>query len=646
MQLSGNQFRLTPETNSVGFVFKNLFVNNATGLAEIGFSGSGNVLKFLLRDNFIYSPQGKKVATYNAGEPIGLSGNIGTGVYSYYVNGDLINVSGVKTNFPIQRFFVNTTGCTMNVEPQLFSNYYDTGVYISGAFKALSGVSGTIVNNSSSRIRVFGSSIFFYGSYDALLTGYISGDVPAGGTLNFALNDLDSGRFDTNLNFMLKLDTSIGPIGKIFSINRVSGLSDTVRTLSSASGDFTFGIEWFGSGISNRFIYEPVSDSAFLSFSAFAETLSGVSKPKTLTVKVEAISPGNSGIVRTEYVTGLLITNTGQYATCPQAVFTGYYFVTGVSYANHLFSSGCTGSIPLIFTRNGGIGTGASGTLSVRRIRLSGVYGAGVKDFYVPDGVSITTGGTGYTLAPTVTLNTGVWAGCFDLAQNSGSVSIYTPFASASLALMTPSAAYLTGETLCTTGLVSGGTATGYIVTGVLITNDGSGYNTGNYVPRMSFIRGVGDTLTQNASGTLSMKSTGRYIFDQNWSVKTGIAGYNLALFSGTGLLPYTGQISLSAFQNYVTVQISHSGLDNTEPVVLKVTLTNEDGTAVSTLVSGAKTYDITTGHLKKKNLDSFIYLVPQSELSFLLTQDELDDLYSDPAYASAGGIDTGDLDF
>jgi hypothetical protein len=640
MLFSGNTFRLTPEANQMGFVFSGISIDG-TGVAEMGFSGQNNTIKFSFNNNRIFAPDGKFVGTYNQNEPFLLNGFIDTGRYQIYLDGGLVANRKPKSNFTIQRFYVKTTGINLSSSVRLYSDDIPTTLLASDTFNALTSLTGSIRNESPINFRVFRSSLTFYQSSSELLSGSITGNVTGNYTgLSFALNDGNTSRFDSEVRFILSLDTSIGPLSGTFTANRVSGLDLIIRKMTTNSTGVVLSGLFDGSGrLPNKFVFTPVSQSAFLNYYASISDLRGQQQNKSFNIKIENLSHADGQAYKSEYVTGFSLSSSGEYLKVPTAKFTGYYFVNDLDWnlSTMILSSGCTGNLPVTFSGLGGLG--ASGEIVSRRTFLSGIYGAGVNIFYLPYQFNLLSGGTGYLQTPTAFIFTGKYPNCFDVAKNSGSSSIYTAFNGSGK--LTPSAAFLTGEVLYKTGLVSGGQLTGYIVTGLEITNPGSGYSS-VFLPRMSFIRQAGDTLITGATGSFSMKASGSYSLTGNWSVKTGVSNTNLTYMTGT-----SGVLNLLPNQNYFTIQVNFSGIDNTEPLATKVTVSMIGGSTIVHNISGLKFYDTTTGFLKKKNDLEATRFVVGSLLSFSLSQSDLDNYYSSSEFVNNSfTVDFGDLDF
>ncbi len=643
MLFSGNDYRLTPETNRIGFDLSGIYIQG-TGRAEFGFSGSGNILKFQFVNNRIISPDSKFVGVYTDGVPFSLKGSIDTGSYQYYLNDDLVANRKTKTNYNIQRFFVNATGATLLSDVKLNCPDIPYTITMGSKYVALSTLTGSISNASDINFKVFNSEISYFQSNTDLLSGVVSGVVAGGSNLGISFSDLNTSRFDSSIKFLLGLDSSIGKLSGTFEADRVSGRDGTIIALTSFSTSETLSGLFDGSGvIGNRFIFTPTPRSQLFSYYVTSTNLKGEAREKEILVKLANLSHNGGADYRADYVTGFNVVTGGEYLIPPVARFTGYYYVSDLAWNINtlLFSSGCTGNIPVTFSGNGNFGRNASGTLLTKKIFLNNVYQTGVRVYYTPYSFQILSGGTGYLETPIAKLNTGLYGtGCYDVAKFFGASSyIYSPFNGSGA--LEPLAAYLTGEVLTRTGIV-GGSQTGYIVTGLEFTNIGSGFTSGLYIPKMHFERRAGDGLTKNATGTFSLKTVGTYDSENFWSLKTGVSSRDLKHMATA-----FDEIILGPSENYFHIQVNYSGIDNTEPVVAKVSAILDGGNSIHYGVTGIKAYDITTGFLKKKDSLTLTTIQASEDLSFLFTRDELDTYYSSSAYLNNSfSVEIGDLDF
>jgi len=642
MIFTGNSYKLIPNVKNLSFGFNNINLQG-TGVAEIGISGSG-IIKFRFANNRIYNESGLFIGVYDEGSNTNISGNLKTGNYSFYIDDDLIYSRSPRSRYNYSKLFINVTGATLNCDIFMNSNDVPVTVVVPPKFYTLSNLTGYIRNDSvDNPFYVYDVSLQSLQSNDPFFSGAFSGIVNSGTGINFILNDASVSRFDETLNFLLIFNTSLGQISGLQTTERLSGLESVTTTLINNDGDTLAYMLFDGSGVPiNSFTYINNPVSKVLTYEIFSTDLMGRSKDSSVSVSFEAISPTGGGYYGANYVTGFSLVTSGEYLYPPTAIFTGYYSVTGLNYDLNsiLLDSGCSGPIPVIFSGSNGYGAGASGNLSVTKLYLQDAYNAGVHYYYIPTQFTLVTGGTGYLSPSRAILLTGIYSNCKDVAESFGyDYLIYKPFVA--YGHMDVSAGYLTGVVLTVTGLVNGGTQTGYLVTGLDITNLGFGYNINSF-PKMSFSRRAGDSLTKNASGVLSIKQSGLYDFTSHWSLNTGAS--NTALSN----MPIpSGLAMINSNANYFTVQVNYSGKDHTQPLVAKLTVSTSDGQSVYSLISGARSYSTETGFLKKKDILELIKISPASELTFLLSQDDLDRYYSSTAYlGNEFTIDLGDLDF
>jgi hypothetical protein len=296
--------------------------------------------------------------------------------------------------------------------------------------------------------------------------------------------------------------------------------------------------------------------------------------------------------------------------------------------------------LAVTFSAANSIGTGASGLLLTTPVTFSGVYSNGQKTFRTVYGYTTTNVGTGYTIAPAASVNTGQYgANCFDVPLASGyNQAWFAPFRTSGT--IDVEAGWFTGIALTTTGIVSGG-ATGYIVTGIDVYNIGTGYNN-NKPPLMSFIRTGVDSLTSNASGVFSM-NTGSINSGIKWTVQAGIAGQSPSLSGHAGTIPLTDSNTM------MYVKVTCTEVDITVPITghVTVTMTNvSPQVSVTTPFRYSKYFNTGADALKKK-LNPVGMFSTSTDLGFLLTQNELDTLYSAAGYTNnSWPFSEGDFDF
>ena len=352
-------------------------------------------------------------------------------------------------------------------------------------------------------------------------------------------------------------------------------------------------------------------------------------------IKFESLNPTNGQYYASEYITGFSLVSGGQYQYIPNVIFNNYYYITGIlqNFNSMLFSSGCSGNIPIIFSNAGG--HGASGNLLLQNVNLNNLYVVGNASYYIVTGLDMSVYGTSYTGISNGTILSGIYNNCYDVPAFYGS-NLYSFTQTNIFGSNFPEASYLTGTVLIDTGLFSG--ITGYTITGLDITNIGHGYNY-QKIPTCNFIRQSGDFLISGATGNFLLKNSGIYNFNTVWSVNTGWTNGNMA--------PLTSGFSgiLNGVQRFFSITLQCSGLDNTSGVVGKLSVIPAYGTGLIQNITGTKYYNNSAYFLKKK-LNNFELLIPPNgELSFLIGQSDLDSFYTNYLISSEG-IDIGSLDF
>lgn len=156
---------------------------------------------------------------------------------------------------------------------------------------------------------------------------------------------------------------------------------------------------------------------------------------------------------------------------------------------------------------------------------------------------------------------------------------------------------------------VSGENRTGMVHTGLWITNDGSGYDSGNigYVPRYRIIRHADDLYGPiaevsgfNGSGSFSFNSAlDTYSFTNNWSVRTGLFGsgmYPLSLNNYGGATGYSGSISLTPEQNGVGFYVYFNQTTYTPTPSIRLAARSDNGIWTSVYITGRNSFYQETG--------------------------------------------------
>lgn len=664
MQFTGTSHIKVPKLTLVGFEFNDIVLDSLDtySLSVVGFPtafSSNSIVKrplAIFQSGQVYSKVGIFVGTYNTGEPFSFKGWIDTNNGSYGKIDELFdfpipayngisNKSDLVDSFYIDSPVSGTLTCNAKINVSNPINYtFTIPSYYLG--KTVNGVL-----TCDTPIEIYGGNLQFYNSYEQLLTGNaITGNLYASTPFNIPLIDNDASSQDNNVNGVLQLNTLGGEYPILFNSYRGINTGEAIINFQSLnSGNTNFGEKFNYSWTDGKILnYIDSTGTINLQYSYSKIDTNGFELPKTVSLSLST----NQIIIPRRYLNSFTLTSSGEYKFIPTLKFTGYYYVTGFQnpISSFLFSSGCTGDLDVSYTNLGLIGvTNASGQLLTYPITLSGVYGNNINHFYMASGYKILSSGGRYTLPPTVVINTGKYgSSCFDVPLTSGKQAWFTP--SSGYGAIELQAGYMTGFPLCTTGLVNG-TDTGLVVTGIQITNMGSGFSSST-PPACSFFRQNEDNLIKNASGLLNVffdfGSTVSYMLSRA-SVDYSIGNTGFSTYTMTDISSFTrsgSAILLDENNTEILFQISLSNVYSTRPWSATVTITDpssslnyqETITYQKTLSSDPNDVPYIT--------DSGLFYAPKQEISFSLSSYELDTIYNSDSYVSEAGIDLGDVDF
>ena len=640
LQLSGNNQLKIPEANPFGFVFNSISVLT-TGVSSISFANaSGTSISFILSGQNIYlksSGINKCISSYNTGQSFSLSGTYLSGNSGYYFMDFYVrdlHINSWQELLPSNLFLLNinvASGDLLNIDAQMYCNTINSSLNLPFSYEAFSNFTGNIITNTN--YWILGSNTTYINSYQSLLsTDNIIAPVKTTLPLILNINDLDNSYQDYQVKSQSYLTTNIGSsvlTGNIYRSGNEENILDTfelLNTTSNISGLFN-GI-WSG----ETFIYSDFPEYLTLNFEFSEMNISGIySTNQNIFINFQPYLPLNNQTYYSEYITGFVLTNSGNYVNPPTVMFNNYYFTTGMTqqWATMLFSSGCSGNIP--FYTTGGGGTGASGIIQVLPVTLSNLYVVGNAIYNIVTGTSMYSSGTNYTGIPNIIIQTGIYSNCYDVPTHYGTnLYSFTPINTSGA--ISPQAQWLTGIVLTTTGVTGN-----YYVTGLEVTNIGYGYNASR-TPYCTFIRSSGDSMTTNASGFFQLKATGLYNINNYWTIYTGWTNQSVSpLVSGLSGI-------LSANERFFSIVLQCSGLDNTSGIVSQLTIQPSLGSGITQLITGTKYYTGDPYFLKKK-LNPELLLVPVSgQLSFLSSQSDLDNYYAN--FTASPGINVGDLNF
>ena len=308
MIFSGKNYRSLLEKDTISFE-ADLSIDNLKGAASFGFSGEGKSISFSFESGRIYDPENRYFSSYEANSAIALSGNISGVSYDYYYNSSPICFIGKKDGFKVRNFFVNTTGCNLDVKSIVVnSTQYDYALNFATGFVSGKTITGLLKSvETGTKFEIFSGEIVSPTSF--IFSGFESGRVNSSvititpsGVIN--LYDL----FSINLN----LYTNFGKINKKFeakSLPEGGYLVALINETTNNSERYPFiGGDVTGTKTNNYELTYNVSDRFVL-----------LTTPQPISVSFQYFA-GNTG----DYyrVTGINVTNSGSgYSQSPAIIF-------------------------------------------------------------------------------------------------------------------------------------------------------------------------------------------------------------------------------------------------------------------------------------------------------------------------------------
>jgi hypothetical protein len=626
MRVSGDMFKKTPSLSEYSFSMVGISLTEQTGLARFGFSGGNNTLAFSIRSGKLFDPKGYYVYGYNSGEFISVSGNVSTGFFQYFVNGEEVGYFR-KNSFNLEKFFINTTGCSLDIFPSLIGsiNLEQIDLEIQPSFYAGTQVTGRVVNNSPFNFNVYSHRISYLGSNKSSLSGSISGEVLSNSSLPFTLYDSGSLEFSTSSEFIISLDSSIGTLNKTVLVTRESNITGDIFVVNDSSFvSSKVEIPFSGESVRSSFSYSrPASgrNVVALNFRKFDRT--GLALEKSVSFGFSSSNPTGTATGTGTFVTGYSVEASGFYSQMPIASFSEYGFVTGVGFTtSNLFSLGCGSVIGALFKTASGDGLNGSGNALLRSVVIP-LYGS--RHFYSITGFSIQNAGTGYAFPPYVDLLTGdIGPDCFDVPRESGNSYIYSPFTGTGVIQKTAAYLYGTPMTGVSVATISGNPYTGFAVTGIRFGNPGSGYSRySGLTPKVTFTRSAED-LYLGASLDHNIEASGTFIFNQsgdshslvnNWKFETGTSLFSLkeispSLYLG-GVTGYSGSVNLLRSDENFYVICSHkqTSLDIAPTVRVSYSIDN-NSFSKSVTITGQPSFSTYSGMLNRvTEVDSGLFI-------------------------------------
>jgi hypothetical protein len=205
MIFSGNRYRSLVRDNKFSANF-DLSFSNATGRSEIGFSGDSKRFLFSFISGKMFDNEGRYFSSYLPNAKFSINTDFSGAAYDYSVNSSKVLFSGLKSDFYVDRFFINTTGVNIDATISVLGNKPSFSLVLNPTFVTGSPITGYFTSNSQSGVRIFtgefadGSNLYF----QSLPTGFIRAGASGQAVLRQVVTGL--GYFYTQASF----DTTAG----------------------------------------------------------------------------------------------------------------------------------------------------------------------------------------------------------------------------------------------------------------------------------------------------------------------------------------------------------------------------------------------------------------------------------------------------
>ena len=216
MTITGNMFRQVVRDNKFTASY-DLSLNCTTGTAEIGFSGENQKFKFCLTSGKMFDPEGRYFSSYLPNKQFNITTNFSGLSYGYSVNNDNVLISGLKPDFKCEKFYINSTGNTIEASILLKARRPTLNLVTPASFSTGSLITGYFVSDSVGGVKIFtgnfedSSSFSFY----SFPTGVVSAS--NSGQAVISQNYPVLGGFLSNFS----LDTSAGSYSQDFQASGI-----------------------------------------------------------------------------------------------------------------------------------------------------------------------------------------------------------------------------------------------------------------------------------------------------------------------------------------------------------------------------------------------------------------------------------------
>lgn len=566
MIFSGNTSLSLPKVKNFSFLIDKI---NTSDLKYFSFTLSDLKdfpFSFVFESGFIYTD--KIISCYNNKEASTIEGYVKNGNLFYKINETYGRMTGSFSN--LDKLSISTSGNPIDCDLLFNSDPINYSIIFNSKYPLSGNLTGNFYSDTEFEIKDF--SLKFLNSNNDLLEKDLSFDlltnnIVYSGNNYFILKDVDPIELEYNNLFITYTNTIFDELN--FKNNSYRGDFYSKQIINIAENELNNYVSYSlfdGIWSGNRFTY--TGDATVLNLFFNLENIDylGNEIPISGEIQFDLWSPYRAK----HYITGFQLTNSGLYSGQPPTIsFPKYYYVEGISqnFQDLLFSSGCSNKI--LINYSGSSSGGASGYLKSRDVYVSGIYGNGINKFKAIFGYTPYSSGDGYTGAPIILWGTG--GECYSLPDVYGESGQFKKI-NGTKANIKAHSDYAVGYPL-TSGITGqGGLITGFVITGITMTNLGSGYYNYNllrtYPQNIYFNRYEGDLLNNDASGYftyLNEFDTSNNFSNFNISYNfLDINEYNLGLRTSDDV--FTGLFSKPYGKNVMNIKIKHN-LDYVNPV-------------------------------------------------------------------------------
>lgn len=186
---------------------------------HFGFSGTSDNVSFQLRSGKIYDPENRVVYGYAENNPFSMSFSFNENKYIYSFNDSVYCLDGSKSDFAVDKFFLNSNGLSLNADLNVYGPSIDYSISFPSSYNS-SNLVGTFTNNSSSTLKIFSAQITQGNASYFDLSSISNLSVSANSSVNLTIVDLINEITSTNI-FTLTLFTNFGNISYVVESYRI-----------------------------------------------------------------------------------------------------------------------------------------------------------------------------------------------------------------------------------------------------------------------------------------------------------------------------------------------------------------------------------------------------------------------------------------